>query len=71
MDGTLITLLYASIAAAVAALGPLPWVFHRQPSVALLGFANALAAGMMLNHAFFGPPQMCQQAEGRSGRIDG
>ncbi|MHC4979538.1 MAG: ZIP family metal transporter [Planctomycetota bacterium] len=52
MDGTLITLLYASIAAAVAALGPLPWVFHREPSVALLGFANALAAGMMLGAAY-------------------
>jgi ZIP family zinc transporter len=52
MDGTLITLLYASIAAAVAALGPLPWVFRREPSVALLGFANALAAGMMLGAAY-------------------
>ncbi|MHC4217485.1 MAG: ZIP family metal transporter [Planctomycetota bacterium] len=52
MDGTLTTLLYASIAAAVAALGPLPWVFHRQPSVALLGFTNALAAGMMLGAAY-------------------
>jgi zinc transporter ZupT len=52
MDGTITTLLYASVAAAVAALGPLPWVFHREPSVALLGFANALAAGMMLGAAY-------------------
>jgi ZIP family zinc transporter len=61
MDGTLTTLLYASIAAAVAALGPLPWVFRRQPSVALLGFANALAAGMMLGAAYI------LTAEGLSG----
>jgi ZIP family zinc transporter len=52
MDGTITTLLYASVAAAVAALGPLPWVFRREPSVALLGFANALAAGMMLGAAY-------------------
>ena len=52
MDGTLITLLYASIAAAVTALGPLPWVFRRQPSIRVMGFANALAAGMMLAAAY-------------------
>jgi ZIP family zinc transporter len=52
VDGTLTTLLYAAVAAAVAALGPLPWAFHRRPSVALLGFANALAAGMMLGAAY-------------------
>jgi zinc transporter ZupT len=52
MDGTLATLLFASIAAAVAALGPLPWVFRREPSAALLGVANALAAGMMLGAAY-------------------
>jgi zinc transporter ZupT len=52
MDGTITTLLYATIAAAVAVLGPLPWVFRREPSVALLGFANALAAGMMLGASY-------------------
>ena len=52
MDGTITTMLYASVAASVAALGPLPWVFRREPSVALLGFANALAAGMMLGAAY-------------------
>jgi ZIP family zinc transporter len=46
------TLLFASIAAAVAAAGPLPWVFRREPSAALLGVANALAAGMMLGLAY-------------------
>jgi zinc transporter ZupT len=52
MDGALATLLFASIAAAVAVLGPLPWVVGRQPSAALLGVANALAAGMMLGAAY-------------------
>jgi zinc transporter ZupT len=52
MDGTLTTLLYASIAAAVAALGPLPWALGRKPSGGLLGLANALAAGMMLGAAY-------------------
>ncbi|MHC4128997.1 MAG: ZIP family metal transporter [Planctomycetota bacterium] len=61
MDGTLTTLLFASIAAAIAALGPLPWVFRQKPSVALLGLANALAAGMMLGAAYI------LTAEGMSG----
>ena len=49
----------------LAALGPLPWVFRREPSVGLLGLANAMAAGMMLAAAYI------LTAEGMSGEAPG
>ncbi len=52
MDLTLIVLLYASIAAGMAALGPLPLVFRPRPPAFWMGWANALAAGLMLGAAY-------------------
>lgn len=52
VDRTLATLLYGSIAAAAAAFGVGPWAFGRRPSTALIGLANALAAGLMLGAAY-------------------
>ena len=52
VNGTLTTLLFSSIAALSAALGPAPIVVRRRYPSAWLGWANALAAGLMLGAAF-------------------
>ncbi|MEM7048606.1 MAG: ZIP family metal transporter [Acidobacteriota bacterium] len=52
-DPTLAVLLFASLAAASAFLGALPLLGRRaQAPQALLGWSNALAAGLMLGSAF-------------------
>ncbi len=45
-------LLYSSIAAACAALGALPFVTRRRLPLTWLGWANALAAGLMLGASY-------------------
>jgi zinc transporter ZupT len=45
-------LLYSSVAAITAALGVLPLIGGRQPSLRLIGWANALASGLMLGVAY-------------------
>lgn len=52
MDPTLAVLFYSSIAAGMAGLGPLALAWHRRPPVAWIGWANALAAGLMLGAAY-------------------
>jgi len=52
VDGTLTVLLYSSVAALTASLGVLPLIGGRQPSQRLIGWANALAAGLMLGVAY-------------------
>lgn len=52
MDGTLATLLYATVAALAAGLGALPSAFRREFPERWLGWANALAAGLMLGIAY-------------------
>ena len=49
---TLVVLAAAGVAAAVAPLGILPLTVRREPPVALIGAANALAAGIMLGAAY-------------------
>lgn len=52
MDLTLAVLLYSSIAAGMAGLGPLALAWRHQPPLAWIGWANALAAGLMLGAAY-------------------
>jgi zinc transporter ZupT len=52
LDATLTVLLYSGLAAATAALGVLPLVSGRKPSLRLIGWANALASGLMLGVAY-------------------
>ncbi len=52
MDPTLVVLIYASVAAAVAGLGALPLLVKKPLPVAWIGWSNALAAGMMLGAAY-------------------
>jgi len=48
LNPTLTVLLYSSIAAGAAALGIAPFAFRERVPTAWIGWANALAAGMML-----------------------
>lgn len=48
MNPTLTVLLYSSIAAGAAALGIVPFAFRDHVPTSWIGWANALAAGMML-----------------------
>lgn len=52
LDPTLIVLLYASIAALSAAIGVVPHALRGELPRAFLGWANALAAGLMLGVAY-------------------
>lgn len=51
MDPTLVVLLYSSLAAAASALGALPLVGRDQVPAAWIGWANAIAGGLMLGSA--------------------
>jgi ZIP family zinc transporter len=52
MDPIFVVLLYSSLSAGAAALGAGPFVRRRRLPVAAMGWANALAAGMMLGAAY-------------------
>lgn len=52
MDSILIVLLYSSLAAGLAGLGALPLLVRRRPPLVWIGWANALAAGLMLGAAY-------------------
>jgi zinc transporter ZupT len=52
LDPTLTVLLYSSVAALTAAFGVLPLVSGRRPPKAWMGWANALAGGLMLGVAY-------------------
>ena len=52
MDATLTVVLYSSLAAAMAALGVLPLMSGRKPPLRWIGWANALASGLMLGVAY-------------------
>jgi zinc transporter ZupT len=52
LDPTLTVLLYSSLAAGAAALGAGPFLFRQELPVARIGWANALAAGLMLGAAY-------------------
>lgn len=52
MNPTLYVLMYASLAAAASALGPLPLVGRDHVPRRWIGWANALAAGTMLGAAY-------------------
>jgi len=52
MNPTLLVLIYATLAAAAAALGAIPFAFRDRIPMAWIGWANALAAGLMLGTAY-------------------
>lgn len=52
MDPTLTVLLYSSLAAAAGALGALPLLVRGRLPIVGIGWANALAAGLMLGAAY-------------------
>jgi ZIP family zinc transporter len=52
LDLTLLVLLYSTVAAAAATLGAVPLVWRARPSVRWIGWANALAAGLMIGAAY-------------------
>ncbi len=52
MDPTLTVLLYSSLAAAAAGLGIAPLMVSKRLALARIGWANALAAGLMLGAAY-------------------
>jgi len=52
LDSTLTVLLYSSLAAFMAALGVLPVAGGRRVPLRLIGWANALASGLMLGVAY-------------------
>lgn len=52
MDPTLTVLVYSSLAAGAAALGALPLILRERLPLAWIGWANALAAGLMLGAAY-------------------
>lgn len=52
MDPTLTVLLYSSLAAGTAVFGAGPFVVREELPVARIGWANALAAGLMLGAAY-------------------
>ena len=52
LEPTLTVLLYSSLAAFAAALGVLPQALRGRPTLPLLGWANALASGLMLGVAY-------------------
>jgi ZIP family zinc transporter len=52
MDRTLVVLLFASLSAATAVLGAGPFAFGQRLPQSRIGFANAVASGMMLGAAY-------------------
>jgi len=52
VDATLTVVLYSSLAAATAALGVLPLKSGRKPPLRMIGWANALASGLMMGVAY-------------------
>lgn len=52
MDPTLTVLLYSSVAALTSAFGVLPLLSERKPPLQWIGWANALASGLMLGVAY-------------------
>ena len=52
MNPTITVLFYSSIAAAAAALGAIPLKLRQSIPVSWIGWANALAAGLMLGTAY-------------------
>lgn len=52
LDPIVVVLLYASLAAAAAALGVLPHALADRLPISVLGWANALASGLMLGVAY-------------------
>lgn len=52
MEPTLTVLLSSSLAAGAAALGTVPFAIRERLPIARIGWANALAAGMMLGAAY-------------------
>jgi len=52
VDPILLVLAYAAAAATTASLGAAPFLIRRQLPVAWLGWANAVAAGLMLGAAY-------------------
>jgi ZIP family zinc transporter len=52
VNPTITVLLYSSIAAVAAALGAIPLGWRERIPIAWIGWANALAAGMMLGTAY-------------------
>jgi len=52
VDPTLTVLLYSSVAALTSALGVLPLASGRKPPLQWIGWANALASGLMLGVAY-------------------
>lgn len=52
MDPTLLVLVYSSLAAAMAGIGAVPFIWRPRPAVRWVGWSNALAAGLMLGAAY-------------------
>ena len=52
MDPTLLVLLCSSMCAGMAALGPLPLLGRKRVPAVAIGWANAVAAGLMLGTAY-------------------
>lgn len=52
LDPTLTVLLYSGLAALAAGFGALPHMLRGGPPLAVLGWANALAAGLMIGVAY-------------------
>jgi zinc transporter, ZIP family len=52
LDPTLTVLMYSSLAAMAAVVGVLPQAFRGVPSLPTIGWANALAAGLMMGVAY-------------------
>jgi zinc transporter ZupT len=52
VDATLTVILYSSLAAVMAAFGVLPLKSGRRPPLRLIGWANALASGLMMGVAY-------------------
>lgn len=52
MDPTIVVLLYASVAAAMGAVGAIPVLLRERFPVVAIGWSNALAAGLMLGVAY-------------------
>lgn len=67
LDPILIVLIYSSGAALAAVPGALPSAFGRRPPVSLLGWSNALAAGLMLGVAYSLLSEGLVEAELRGG----
>ncbi len=52
MSAVLVVFLYALATAVATGLGAIPFAFVREPSVKLIAYSNAVAAGLMLGASF-------------------